>query len=152
MSNEQITVRRTRHIPVAPYTYEEAEYTVTVDRREGRGILDTLNRIDNALTKLLNQKLPLTSETQPIKTVNPQSNNKPSNNKALNDTYDVLAWNQSRDTQSFADMKLSKNPTGLEKELCKEILAHNGVYKLGRTTYRLVKAQDGNQYLQRWRN
>ena len=98
MCNEQITVRRRRVVPKAPYTIEEAEYTITVDRREGRTIKETLNAIDNIATASLDQKLPLTSTTAP------------SNKSTSQDSYAALPWRQSPKAPELSTMRLSENP------------------------------------------
>ena len=137
--SDQITVRRRRVIPKAPYTVDEAEYTITVEKHEGRTIRQTLNAIDNIATSMLDQKLPFTSKT-------PASSNK----GTLQDPYAALPWKQSEKAENLSTIRLSDNPTGLEKELYDKIVAGKGKHYEAGATYELHEYQ-GDKYLYRWK-
>jgi hypothetical protein len=139
MTSDQITVRRRRVVPRAPYTVEEAEYTITVDKHEGRTLKETLNSIDNIATRMLDQKLPLASDTIP------------SNKSILQGRYANLPWKQSEKARNLLTIRLTENPTGLVKELCEKIQASSdGKYYEADATYQISEYQ-GVKYLQCWR-
>jgi hypothetical protein len=134
--SDQITVRRRRVIPKAPYTVEEAEYTITVEKHEGRTIRQTLNAIDNVATTMLDQKLPFTETA--------------SNKGTVQDPFASLPWRQSEKAKNLSTIRLSNSPTGLEKELYERIVAGKGKHYEGQTTYD-VNEFKGVKYLHRWK-
>lgn len=137
--SDQITVRRRRLIPKGPYTSEEAEYTITVEKREGRTIRETLNAIDNIATTMLDHKLPFAPKTTlPSMTMS-------------QDRFAALPWKQSEKASNLSTIRLSDNPTGLEKELLEKIVAGKGKYYEADATYQISEYQ-GDKYIQRWKS
>ena len=136
MSCDQITVRRRRLVQKAPFTSEEAEYTVTVEKREGSSITNALNAIDSAITRMLDRKLPFTSENIPTKSAIEE------------DRFATLYWKQSEKATNLSTLRLSKNPNEIERELDEK--TRNGKYYEAGITYEQREFQ-GDTYIYRWK-
>lgn len=145
MSNDQVTVRRRRVVPKAPYTMEEVEFIITVDRPEGYTIEDTVKIVDSIETKILDQRLPL----EPTKT-SPMSKSDSKQVISSDDPYASLSWTQSPNHPALSTIRRNENPSPLEKELCDKIKSGNGKWRVGNRTYKLSRIDSGVEYLQRW--
>lgn len=135
MIHDEITVRRRRVIQRAPFTSEEAEYTVTVERRRGCSVTGTIKAVDAAVVRLLDQRLPFISTNIPAKK-NPEQSR-----------YVSLAWRRSQTTANLSTLRLSPNPTGLEKELYEKTM--KGQYYEPDAIYEL-REYHGVKYIFRW--
>ena len=147
MSNEQVTVRRRRVVPLAPYLMEEAEYTITVDRPEGCTIRETVEIIDSVAVNILDQRLPLDSAKNEA---TPSNRGDSHQTIPSDDPYAALPWLHSANNPSLYYMRRSEKTTPLERELCDKIKAGNGKFKVGDVTYKLSRTKSGVEYLQRW--
>lgn len=147
MSNEQVTVRRRRVVPLAPYLMEEAEYTITVDRPEGYTIRETVEIIDSVAVHLLDQRLPLDSAKNEAKQLSTELKKQII---SPDDPYTTLPWIHSANDPALYYMRRSENPVPLERALCEKIKAGNGKFRVGNITYRLSQTDSGAEYLQRW--
>jgi len=156
MSNEQVTVSRRRQLPLAAYTMEEIVVSASSTVDKGEELKEVLARLNNLLKTEIDEMLPFSHRNR-LENGNTTAPNKPSpqpvtpNQPSPPDRFSSLPWVVKDPNFSF--MRMSPNPTGLEKELIDLIRRDGGQHFEGHTKYKIGRpAGNGICYLQRWRN
>ena len=131
MSSEQITVRRRRLIPIAPYTSEEVEFAATVDKPQDVPIEEAIKTLNGTLNSILEREFPFPHQDE-------------------TDEYSALPWRQSKRCPELSTLLVNETLPEKARELY-------GTLKAAKTLrtqyyeYRLSITEDGREFLQRWK-